>query len=327
MQEHKRGLLLLKSSNNRISHELRTAEKEHEEIKESIAGAGKLVSTLEKMDRLKIELRKLRTANVQMNVIVASLSTKINELEEDLFGLRKDGERVQKHHSEILKKRNELMNLRSKIMPAPKLLEVKRKLSKALTDLEKTSEERTLKNDLPLLIEARDGFREELEKTIERIPVTRERITSTKEKIARIAPKVVSEEEVKRLEDEVRPLRPRKAALAKQSKEISPRVASIAEEEEKMPSILEEYRLKNQQDKDRLSELKKELKELDIDKEALDKLREKVSSVEGEYEVKKKELEKLKEDYSELLSANQKYKAIVEEVEKGTESLKELMDK
>lgn len=324
MRDHRKGLLLLRGSNNRISQELKTAEKEHEEIKKSVAEAEKIVDKLQRMDRLKTGLGKLRTANVQMNVIMTSLSTKISALQEDLFNLQKDREQVQKVHSEILKKRNEIINLRSKIMLASKFLGYMDKPAKEPTALKQTLEEiESLKNDLPLLIEARDSLKEELRRTIERISVPRERTTSTKNKIAKLSPKVISEEDVKRLEDEVRTLRPKKAALAEESNEILPRVASMAEEEEKTTSILEAYRLKNQKERARLSEIKKEVKELDIDKDVVGKLREKVSSIEEEYEIKKMELEKLKEDHFELLDANQKYKAIIEEVEKGTESLKE----
>jgi chromosome segregation ATPase len=121
---------------------------------------------------------------------------------------------------------------------------------------------------------------------------------------------LISEEDLKRLEDEVRPLRPKKAALAEETKELSPRLASIQAEGENMTSVLEANRLKNEKDRAKLTELRKEIEEEDIDKAGIDSLREKVTLIEGKCEVKKKELEKLKEQYSEAVSTNHRQDAI-----------------
>ncbi len=326
MEEHQRALSLLKNSHNRMSGELRIARKEHDKISGSVRVPEGLVGKLRKMDRLKQELEGLRAANVQMNVIIASLSAKTSVFQDRLFDLRNDREGVQKEYSEVQKNRDWFVNLRSKVLPEPKLVEYRNWLKKESAALREISEEvGRLKGTVPLLVEEAESLKEKLAKTIERIPITQERIASTKEKIERLAPKVVSEEEVKKLEDEVHVLRPRKKALAEESKELSPRVASIAEEEEGLPSVLEAYKSKNQKDEARLSEIKKELDQMDVDEDVVAKLREKASSMEGEYEVKKMELEKLKEEHSELVSSNQKYKATIEEVETGTQRLKDLM--
>lgn len=328
IQHDRNILLLLKSCNNRISEELKTAEKEHQEIKGSIEVEDAIVYKLEEMDRLKVELQKFRTVNAQMNVMVTSLSAKKGGLQEEVLDLRKVREGVQKEHSELMKKRNVVVRLRSKVLPKAELRELKAKLAEDSVGLKNISEELNwLKNETPLLVRKRDSLKEELEQTVKRIPSAQEHITSLKDQVERLSPKVTSEDEVKRLEEEVRALKPRKERLTQENKEISPRIASIKEEEEKITSILEAYKSKNQKEKDRISELEKESKELDIDKDTVVKLRENVSSIEGELEVKRKDIERLKKEFSESLSSNQRYKATIKEVDEGTERLKKMMDK
>lgn len=328
IQDDRNILLLLKSSNNRISEELKTAEEEHQEIKGSIEAEDAIVYRLEEMDRLKGELQKFRMVNAQMNVVVTSLSAKIGELQEEVLGLRKVREGVQKEHSELMKKRNVVVRLRSKVLPKAELRELKAKLAEDSAGLKNISEELSwLKNEAPPLIQKRDNLKEELEQTVKRIPLSQEHITSLKDQVERLSPKVTSEDEVKRLEEEVRALKPRKERLTQENREISPRIASIKEEEEKITSILEAYRSKNQKEKDRISELERESKDLAIDKDTVVKLRENVSSIEGELGVKGKDIERLKKEFSELLDSNQRYKAIIKEVDEGTEQLKKMMDK
>ena len=326
---HERNiLLLLKSCNNRISEELKTAEKEHQEIKGSIEVEDAIVYKLEEMDRLKVELQKFRMVNAQMNVAVTTLSSKKGALQEEVLDLRKVREGVQKEHSEIMKRRNVVVRLRSKVLPKAELRELKAKLAEDSAGLKNISEELSwLKNEAPPLIQKRDSLKEELEQTVKRIPSAQEHITSLKDQVERLSPKVTSEEEVKSLEDEVRALKPRKERLTQENREISPRIASIREEEEKITSILEAYKSKNQKEKDRISEFEKESKEMDIDKDTVVKLRENVSSIEGELGVKRKDIERLKKEFSELLDSNQKYKATIKEVDEGTERLKKMMDK
>lgn len=328
IQDDRNILLLLKSSNNRISEELKTAEEEHQEIKGSIEVEDAIVYRLEEMDRLKVELQKFRMVNAQMNVVVTSLSAKIGELQEEVLGLRKVREGVQKEHSELMKKRNVVVRLRSKVLPKAELRELKAKLAEDSAALKNISEELSwLKNEAPPLIQKRDNLKEELEQTVKRIPLSQEHITSLKDRVERLSPKVTSEGEVEMLEEEVRALRPRKERLTQENREISPRIASIKEEEEKITSILEAYESKNQKEKDRISELEKESKDSAIDKDTVVKLRENVSSIEGELGVKGKDIERLKKEFSELLDSNQRYKAIIKEVDEGTEQLKKMMDK
>ncbi len=325
-QHEKNILLLLKSSNNRISGELETAEKEHNKIKDSIRASEGLVSRLETMDRLKVELPKLRTGNAQMNLILISLSRKINDLQEELIDLRKVREQLQKEHSEIIKKRNEVVNLRSKIIPEAKLRELKTKLAEDSAGLKNISKEfDRLKNDVPLLIEKKESLKEELDQTVKQIPLVQKQVTSMKERIDRLAPKVTSEDEVKNLEEEVRTLGPKKENLTEENREISPKIASIKEEEEKLSSILDAYKSKNQKDEAKLSDLEKTRREMDITEDKLAKSRDDISSITGEFEDKKENIVKLKKEYSESLNANQAYKATIKEVEEGTDQLREMM--
>lgn len=328
IQHHRNILLLLKSCNNRMSEELKTAEKEHQEIKGSIGVEDAIVHKLEEIDSLKVELQKFRMVNAQMNVMVTSLSAKIGGLQEEVLDLRKVREGVQKEHSEIMKKRSAVVRLRSKVLPKAELRELKAKLAEDSVGLKNISEELNwLKNETPLLVRKRDSLKEELEQTVKRIPSAQEHITSLKDQIERLSPKVTSEDEVKRLEEEVRALKPRKERLTQENREISPRIASIKEEEEKITSILEAYKSKNQSEKDRISEFEKEIKEMDIDADTVVKLRENVSSIEEELGPKTKDIERLKKEYSELLDSNQRYKATIKEVDEGTERLKKMMDK
>ena len=327
-QHEKNILLMLKSSHNRISGELETAEKEHNKIKDSIRASEGLVSKLETMDRLKVELPKLRTGNAQMNLILTSLSRKINDLQEELIDLRKAREQLQKEHSEIIIKRNEIVNLRSKIMPEAKLRELKTKLTRDSAGLKNISKEfDRLKNDVPLLIEKKESLKEELDQTVKQIPLVLKQVTSMKERIDRLAPKVTSEDEVKDLEEKVRVLGPKKENLTEENREISPKIVSITEEEEKLSSIFDAYKSKNKKDEAKLSDLEKTRREMDITEDKLAKLRDDMSSLQGECEGKKENVEKLKKKYSELLNTNQTYKATIKEVEEGTEQLKEIMGK
>ena len=325
-QDEKNILLLLKSSNNRISGELKTAEQEHNKIKDSIEASEDLVAKLETMDRLKVELPKLRTNNAQMNLIVTSLSRKTNELQEELIALRKVREQLQDEHSETIKKRNEVVYLRSKILPAAKLRELKTRLAEDSAGLKNISEEfGWLKNQVPLLMEQKESLKEELDQTVKQIPLVQKQVTSMKERIERLAPKVSSEDEVKGLEDEVPALARKKEGLTEENREISPRIASLTEEEEKLASVLDAYKSKNEKDGAKLSELEKSRREMDITEDKLAKLREEVSSLETDLEDKKGNIETLKKEYSELLNTNQEYKATIKEVEEGTAQLKEMM--
>ncbi len=319
---------LLKSCNNRISKALKTAAKEQEEIKDSFEVDDAIVYKLEKMDRMKVELQKLRTFNAQMNVLVTSATRKAVALQEELLSLHKVRERAEKEHSKLAKKRNVVVGLRAKILPKAKLHELKTKLTEESAGLENISGELGwLKNEVPPLIQKKKSLKEELEQTLERIPLAQEQVTSHREKIERLSPKVTTEDEVKSLEEEVRALRPKKENLTQENKEISPRIASIKEEEEKSTSVLEAYRQKNQKDRDKISELEKVIKEMDVDADKLVKLKENLSSIEAELGVKKENLEKLKPEYSDALKSNQSYNAIIKEVDEGTEQLKNMLDK
>lgn len=328
IENDKKIVSLLKTSNRRISEELQTAQNEYGEMKDSMKTTGELVGKLEKMDSMKTELSGLRRANALMRLKVTPLSAQIWRFQEDLFNLRKEKKEALKEHSETMKLKNEVIGLRTKVLPLSQLLDLKDRLAEKSTRLEKNSKEAgRLKEELSGLIPIRENLKQEIETTVERLSSIEERMNSMKEKTEKLSSKVMPEEGVKKLDEEVATLRKKKGTLTEEKSDISPKIASIAEEEEKMSTVLESYKLKNKKDGDKLSALKKELKGMDINKASIDKLREKVSSAEGELEVKRKELGNLKNEYSQVISSNQEYKATIAEVEKGTKKLKKLMKK
>jgi uncharacterized coiled-coil DUF342 family protein len=133
------------------------------------------------------------------------------------------------------------------------------------------------------------------------------------------------EEDEKRMAVEVSGLKAKRDALNNEKKALSPKVASLAEEEENAATILDSYRAKNKKDSAKLAALKKDLKELDVDKNSIDQLREKASLKSNELEARRMESAAVKKEYSEVAETNQKYKAVIEEVDKGTKKLKKMM--
>jgi len=328
MEHDKNMLSLLKRTHARISQELQIIEKHHNQIQNAIRVPEDIVHKLEGLDKFKVELPKLRAGNARMNVILIALSGKINVIEEELIDLRKTREAIQTELSEKLAKKNKAAKLRSRIMPKAKLTELKAKLDKDFAGLKQVADElNRLKTEMPRLMEKRDELKEELGLTIKKISSTQEQIIILRPRLERLAPKVSPEDEVEKLESAVRSLRPRKEKLTEEKREISPRVASITEEEEKVTSIHDAYRSKNQKDEAVLSGLEKDRKEADLSQDKLEELRKRVSSLEGGFEAKKGEIERLKKEYAELMHTNQAYKAIIKEVEEGTELLKKMMDK
>lgn len=328
LQHEKSTLLLLRSSNNRITEELKTVKKEHNQIKESIGVAGDLVYKLVRVDKLKVEVGKLRDVNARINMIVNSLSTQIGANHEELITLRKVRERVQKEQREIAERRNEVVGLRSKVLPKARLRELKGKLAEESAGLENISEELgRLKEEVPTLIQKKESMKEELEQMVERIPQAREHIISLEERTERLSPKVAPEEEVRRLQEEVGALKPKKESLTEENRKMSPKKASIMGEDEKLTSILDAYTAKNKKARDRIQEMEKKIREMGVDKAKVEKLKEDVSSLEGGLEVKKKELPALKNEYTQLLNAKQGFEAVIKEVEEGTEQLKQMIEK
>lgn len=328
IENDKNIISLLKESNRRISEELHTAKTEYGDIKDSMKATGELVRKLEKMDSMKTGLSGLRRVNALMRLKVTPLSAQIWKLQEDLFNLRKEKKEVLKEHSETMKLENEVIGLRTKVLPLSQLLDLKDRLAEESARLVKNSKESgRFKDELSSLIPMRDNLKQEIETSVERLSVTEKRINSMKEKTEKFSSKVMPEEDVQKLDEGVTTLRNKKGALTEEKKDLSPKIASIAEEDEKNTTILESYKLKNKKDGDKLSALKKELKGMDIDSASIDKLREKVSSAEVELEAKRKELGNLKKEYSLVISSNQKYKTTIAEVEKGTKKLKKMMKK
>lgn len=328
IQQDKNIVLLLKESNKRISGELETEKKEYRQIQNSLKAVGELVGKLEKMDSIETELAGLKRNNTSIRLKLMPFSAKVWKLQEDLFRLQKEKKQVQKIHSELMKKKNDFTSLAPKVLPSGELLNIKDKLAEETSGLEERSKEiKNYKEELARLVPLRDNMKEELETIVERLSSAQEHISSMEGKIRKLAPKIMPEEEIKRLSDDVNSLREKRRVIAEEKKALSPRIASISEEEENLSSILESYKLKNKKDKDRLNTLKKEQKELGVDKSEVDELREKVSSLEEELEVKRREIDTLKKEHSEVIDANQKYKRIIDDVEKKTQKLKKMMKK
>lgn len=323
----KKMLLLLQNSHNRIFKELKTAEKRHHEIANDIGASEEIVYQLKSLDELKVEVPKLKAGNTRMNVILTALSRKTAALQEALIDLRKARDEVQTALSEKTDKRNEVARLRSKIMPRAELNELKARLDNNLSGLKRVSDElNRLKTEVPRLIENRNALKTELDQKEIRIPHTRNRITAMKQRFEQLTPKVVSERARADLEEAVRSLKLRKETLAEEIKEISPRIDAITGEEGKLTEILDAYQEKNNKDAAVLSGLEESVKEQGISKEKVDALRQQVVSLENGHAARKDEMERLKKDYAALLDANQSYKAIIKEVDEGTEQLKKMMD-
>ena len=321
-------VFMLKESNKRISEELNTAKENYKDIKRSMKAAGELVRKLEKMDFIQTELTGLKRFNTSMRLKVTPLSAKVWKVQEELFNLRKEKKQILKEHSEIMTKSKEFVGLRTKILPLGELLDIKDRLTVESARLEKYLKEvGHFKEELARLVPMRDNLKQELETTLERLSSVQEHINSMKEKIKKLAPRSMPEEDIKRLEDSNATRKKKKNLLTEEKKQLSPSVASTAEEEENLTTILESYQVKSKRDKDKLSALKKDMKEMDIDKNAVDKLRDKVSTIDMELEAKRREYDSLKKEYSEITDVNQKYKRTIEEVEKKTKKLKKMMKK
>ena len=328
IEQDKNIASMLKESNRRISGELNTAKENYGDLKASMKEVEDLVIKLEKMDSIQAELAGSKRNNTSLRLKLMPFSAKVWKLQEELFSLQKEKKRVLKNHSELMKKKDAFTSLAPKVLPSGQLLSTKDKLVEETSRSEDNSRETgNYKEELVRLVPLRDDMKQELETISEKYSSAQEHISSMEVKINKLTPKIMPEEEIKRLSDDLVSMREKRRTLAEEKKELSPRIASIAEEDENLSSILESYQLKNKKDKDKLSALKKDLKEMDIDKNTVDKLREKVSTIDGELEAKRREYGSLKKEYSEVTDANQKYKRIIEEVEKKTKKLKKMLKK
>lgn len=319
---------MLKESNKRISEELNAAKENYGDLKASMKEVEGLVIRLEKMDSIQAELAGSKRNNTSLRLKLMPFSAKVWKFQEVLFRLQKEKKQVLKDHSELMKKKDAFTSLAPKVLPSGELLGIKDKLVEETSRSEDKSKEiGKYKEELVRLVPLRDDMRQELDTISEKYSSVQEHISSMEVKVNKLTPKIMPEEEIKRLSDDLISMREKRRTLAEEKKELSPRMASIAEEDENLSSILESYQLKNKKDKDRLETLKKEQKKLDIDKDAIDKLREKASTIDIELEGKRREHDSLKKEYSEVTDANQKYKRIIDEVERKTKKLKGMITK
>lgn len=319
---------MLKKSNEQISTELQSAKDKYGSLKVSMKEVGELVRKLEKMDAIETELSGLKRLNTAMRLKVTPLSAKIWKLQEDLFNLKKEKVTVQGEHTELMKRSREFVELRTKILPMGEILNLRDRVTSESATLEKNRNEvERIKADLADLVPVRDSLKQELEVTLERLTTIKDSISSLEGKVRKMAPRVMPEEDERNLVEEVSTLKSKREVLMAEKKEISPRIAAIAEEEEQMTAILESYQAKNKKDGDKLALLKKDLKAMDVDKDTVSKLENEVLSIEGKLKVKKKEGDKNRTEYSKLMDDNQIYKATIKEVDEGTAKLKQMMSK
>ena len=321
---------MLKESNSKISEDLGEHKKEFDCLEIETKSVNDLVSKIERMDFIKSKLSGLKRANTAMQLKIIPVLAKVQEMDAELFGLRKKREKVFEEHAGLIVESSECAKLRKKILPKGKLLELRDRLSSESSKLEKYVKSNVIENfkeELAVIIPERDELKQKLETAIERLSSVEKTITSLGEKVNKIEPKVMSADDAAKQEEEVGTQRKRKNELTQEQKALSPRMATLAEDEENKTSILESYKLKNKKATDKLAALKKEMKELDMDKDSIGKFEEDVVSKEEELEVKKGILDHAKKEYSDLVEANRKYKSTIDEVEKITAKLDKTVKK
>ncbi|MGR3219437.1 MAG: hypothetical protein ACUZ8H_06405 [Candidatus Anammoxibacter sp.] len=315
---------MLKESNSKISDDLNEHKKEYDALDAETKSVNDLVGKIERMDFIKSKLSGLKRSNTTMQLKIIPVLAKVQEIDEELFGLRKKRDKVIEEHAGLIVESSECAKLRKKILPKGKLLEIRDRLSTETSKLEKYVKSNVIENfkeELAVIIPERDELKQKLETAVERLASTEKTIKTLEEKVGKIEPKVISEEDAAKLEEEVGIQRKKKNELTQEQKALSPKIATLAEDEENKTSILESYKSKNKKAADKLTTLKKEMEELDMDKDSIGKFEEEVVSKEGDLEVKKGILDHAKKEYSDLVEANRRYKATIDEVDKITAKL------
>ena len=321
---------MLKESNSKITEDLREHKKEYDSLEIETKSVNDLVGKIDRMDFIKSKLSGLKRSNTTMQLKIIPVLAKVQDMDEELFGLRKKRAKVVEDHARLIVESSECAKLRKKILPKGKLLEIRDRLSAETSKLEKYVKSNVIENfkeELAVIIPERDELIQKLETAIERLASAEKTIKSLEDKVEKIGPKVMTEDDAAKLEEEVGIQREKKNELTKEQKALSPKMAALAEDEESKTSILESYKLKNKKAADKLATLKKEMKELDMDKDSIGKFEEDVVSKEEELEVKKGILDHAKKEYSDLVEANRRYKATIDEVDKITARLGKSVNK
>lgn len=326
--EDSSSLFLMQRSHDRFSKELRTVEQEHDDIQSAISVPDSVIQKLETIDRLTEGVKKIRQDNAQINGLLTSLSTRANQLREELSGLRRQREQRQTAHSEAVQRRDRLTDLKSRVLPEAQFRELERTLARDSAELKTILEDiKRLERAVPLLVSKKEDLEKQLEETVKQIPGVRERIGVLNERVDRLAPKVIEKEAVDRLESDVRSLKVKKKTLLERNQVLTPKVAGLTSEADKAASIIEAYEQKNQKDNAKILTYRDEISEIgtDLDEETIARLEQELAAIEGELETKSGSFKVLKTEYDERLAANQAFKATIEEVETKTRRLKARM--
>lgn len=316
---------MLRESNVKISNELTKSRKEYGAVENEMKSVGELADKIDKMDFIKSRLSGIRRVNAGLQLKLIPIAAKVEKLQEELFDLRKKKQNIVSRHTELMMKSSEFARLRTKIMPKGELLELRDRFAEESAKLEKYIKSRiveNLKEELSRIVPERDELKQELETTIAKLLSVGESIKSLETQINKMLPKVIAEKDAEELEENVGKLRKQKNELTKEKTELSPRIATLAGDEENITTILESLKLKTKRDREKLASLKKEMDELKIDKNSITQFDEKVRTQEEELFVRKGILDSLKKEYEELKDKNRKYKATIDEVNKITDKLK-----
>ncbi len=327
--ERNSGLLpLLQRSHNRISRELRTVKQERDEIQSAISVSDDQIQKLETIDRLTEAVKTIRGDNAKINNLLGSLSTRANELRDELSGLRREREQSQTAHSEAVQRRDHLTELKSKVLPEAQFRELERTLARDAAELKTILEDiKRLEKAVPLLVSEKEGLERQLEETAKQIPGIRERTEVLNGRVARLAPKVIEKEAVDQLEADVRSLKARKEGLVEENQILTPKIANLSAEADTAASTVDAYEQKNQKDRVKISTYEDEIRELgaDLDDETVARLTQELSEIESDLEAKSGSFKVLKTEYDALLAANQGFKSTIQEVETKTRRLKARM--
>jgi len=316
---------MLRESNVKISNELTKSRKEYGAVEIEMKSVGELADKIDKMDFIKSRLSGIRRVNAGLQLKLIPIAAKVEKLQEELFDLRKKKQNIVSRHTELMMKSSEFARLRTKIMPKGDLLELRDRFAEESAKLEKYIKSRiveNLKEELSRIVPERDELKQELETTIAKLLSVGESIKSLETQINKMSPKVIPEKDAEELEENVGKLRKQKNELTIEKTELSPKIATLAEDEENITTILESLKLKTKRDREKLASLKKEMDELKIDKNSIKQFDEKVRTQEEELFVRKGILDSLKKEYEELKDKNRKYKATIDEVNKITDKLK-----
>ncbi len=326
--EDRTVLSLLQRSNGRISRELKSVEEKREEIRRGIPVPDSQIHKLETIDRLSKAVRKVRKDNARISRLLASLSDRADELRGELGDLRRRREQAQTEYTTAIQRRDHLTDLRSKVVPDAQFRELEKTLARETAQLRKIREDiERLEKAIPLVMSQKEPLEKGVRETTEQIPSIRERIKVLDERLARLSAKAIEKEAVDQLESEVGSLKEKREKLVADSGVLTPKAAQLKAEADKTASVIEAYVQKNEKDEAKISAYEDEIRRMDVDmsEEAIAEMRKALSAAEAELETKSDSFKTVKSEYDELLTANQAFKATIDDVESKTRRLKARM--